>query len=160
MQVAKELKSLVRRFKFNDAIEAKGEDKARIHYGTSAQEVIAVFAKYNLDAMEYGMVCYDEWEEEPEVKDEEGNVITEAKPESIEEYTEIETQETGETTKNVKYSIIYLMMLKGMQEQQAIIDDLKARIAFNLTHLWLSKFNLAYFWYKPKRGKTRRKIVF
>ena len=73
-QVAKELKSLVRRFKFNDAIESKGTDKARIHYGTSSQEVIAVFEKYGLDAMQYAMVCYDEWEETPEVKDEEGNV--------------------------------------------------------------------------------------
>lgn len=74
VQVAKELKSLVRRFKFNDAINLKGESNARIHYGTSAQEVIAVFTKYNLDAMEYGMVCYDEWEEKLEVKDEEGNI--------------------------------------------------------------------------------------
>ena len=80
MQVAKELKSLVRRFKFNDAIELKGENKARIHYGTSAQEVIAAFTKYNLDAMEYGMVCYDEWEENLEVKDEEGNIIQPYRP--------------------------------------------------------------------------------
>lgn len=63
-----------------------------------------------------------------EVKDEDGNIITEAKPEGIEEYTEVETQETGETTKNVKYSVIYMMMLKAMQEQQEIINDLKARI--------------------------------
>ena len=67
-----------------------------------------------------------------EVKDEEGNVITEAKPESIEEYIETETQETGEVTKNVKYSIIYMMMLKGMQEMRAEytseIEALKSRI--------------------------------
>ena len=39
------------------------------------------------------------------------------------------------------------------------INDFKARIAFNLTQFWLSKFNLAYFWYKPEGIKTRRKIV-
>lgn len=38
------------------------------------------------------------------------------------------TSIAAETTKNVKYSVIYMMMLKGMQEQQAIINDLKARI--------------------------------
>lgn len=63
-----------------------------------------------------------------EIIDAEGNIIQEAKPESIEEYTEFETQETGEVTKNVKYSIIYMMMLKGMQEQQEIINALKERI--------------------------------
>ena len=74
-QVAIELKGLMRRFKFNDAIETKGIDNARIHYGTSAQEVISVFEKYGLDAMRYAMVCYDEWEEE---RDEEGNITIEA----------------------------------------------------------------------------------
>ena len=78
--VAMELKGLVRKFKFNDAIEAKGADNARIHYGTSAQEVIAVFAKYGLDAMRYAMVCYDEWEEELEIVDDEGNVTQEYRP--------------------------------------------------------------------------------
>lgn len=63
-----------------------------------------------------------------ELKDDDGNITQEAKPETIEEYTEIETVETGETTKNVKYSVIYMMMLKGMQEQQEIINDLKSRI--------------------------------
>ncbi len=63
-----------------------------------------------------------------ELKDDDGNITQEAKPEIIEEYTEIETVETGETTKNVKYSVIYMMMLKGMQEQQAMIDSLKSRI--------------------------------
>lgn len=79
-QIAIELKGLMRRFKFNDAIETKGEDKARIHYGTSAQEVISVFEKYGLDAMQYAMVCYDEWEEQEEIKDEEGNIIQEYRP--------------------------------------------------------------------------------
>lgn len=72
--VAKKLKNLVKKFKFKDAIESKG-DLARIHYGTSAQGVIEAFEEQELDAMSYAMVCYDEWEEE---LDEDGNVITEA----------------------------------------------------------------------------------
>lgn len=37
-----------------------------------------------------------------------------------------------------------------------IINDFKARIASDLTHFWLSKFDLAYFRYKPKRIETGR----
>jgi hypothetical protein len=77
--IAKDLKQLMKKFKFNDAIEAKG-DNARIHYGTSAQEVIATFEKHGLNAMEYAMVCYDKWDEQPEELDEEGNVVVEYKP--------------------------------------------------------------------------------
>jgi hypothetical protein len=77
--VAKDLKQLMKKFKFNDAIEAKGE-KARVHYGTSAQEVIATFEKHGLDAMEYAIVCYDEWDEQEEIKDENGNKFVEYRP--------------------------------------------------------------------------------
>ena len=55
-------------------------------------------------------------------------VITEAVAEHIEKYIELETIETGETTKSVKYSVLYMMMLKGMQEQQEIINSLTKRI--------------------------------
>ena len=34
----------------------------------------------------------------------------------------------GTTTKSVKYSIFVPMLIKAIQEQQAIITDLKARI--------------------------------
>ena len=61
------------------------------------------------------------------VLSEDGVVLEEATYKD-EEYTELETVETGETTKNVKYSVIYMMMLKAMQEQQETINDLKARV--------------------------------
>lgn len=61
------------------------------------------------------------------VLSEDGVVLEEATYKD-EEYTEFETVETGETTKNVKYSVIYMMLLKAMQEQQEIINDLKARV--------------------------------
>ena len=82
--VAKELKGLMKSFRFNDAIASKG-DEARIHFGTSAQTVKATFEKYGLVAEDYALLCYDEWEAEYEqvvdteaILDEEGNVITEA----------------------------------------------------------------------------------
>jgi len=53
--------------------------------------------------------------EEREVVDEEGNVT-------------IERVDLGTTTKSVKYSVFVPMLIKAMQEQQEIINDLKARI--------------------------------
>lgn len=69
-------------YKFNDAIEKKGEG-ARWHFGLIAQRVKEAFEAEGLDAFEYGLLCYDEWEEVPEVLeqvDEEGNVVVEAIP--------------------------------------------------------------------------------
>jgi len=53
--------------------------------------------------------------EEQEVIDEEGNITT-------------ERVDLGTTTKSVKYSVFVPMLIKAMQEQQEIINDLKARI--------------------------------
>lgn len=60
-------------YKFNDAVEAKG-DGARWHFGVIAQRVKEAFEAEGLDAFAYGVLCYDEWSEELETKDEEGNV--------------------------------------------------------------------------------------
>lgn len=78
-QVAIELKANMKKFKFNDAIESKGE-KARIHFGASAQTVKSIFEKYGLNGFDYAILCYDEWEEQEEVKDEEGNIIEPYRP--------------------------------------------------------------------------------
>ncbi|QNJ57334.1 tailspike / endo-glycosidase [Pseudomonas phage Dolphis] len=48
-------------YKFNDAVEAKG-DGARWHFGLIAQRVKEAFESEGLDAFEYGLLCYDEWE--------------------------------------------------------------------------------------------------
>jgi hypothetical protein len=75
-----------RLFRFKDAVEKKG-DSARTHAGLVAQQVIEAFASEGLDALRYGVVCYDKWDDEyedvevvdmPEVLDEKGNVISPA----------------------------------------------------------------------------------
>lgn len=95
------------------------EDK---QIGVIAQEIEQIFPSLIFETKDTKQV---EVTKTREVTDEEGNVTTE-------EYTETETVETGEVTKNVKYSVIYMMMLKGMQEMRAEytaeINDLKARI--------------------------------
>lgn len=57
---ATQLKGMIRKFKWNSSVEEKG-DGARWHVGVMAQEVRDVFAEQGLDAHEYGLLCYDEW---------------------------------------------------------------------------------------------------
>lgn len=81
-----------------------GDDLKQI--GVIAQEVEQIFPS---------LVYERELTENIETVDEEGNVTSEIKP-------------TGETAKAVKDSIFTYILLKAVQEQQEIINDLKARI--------------------------------
>lgn len=69
-----------RQFKFNDAVSEKGAEGARWHFGVIAQQVKEAFEAEGLDPFAYGLLCYDEWPETPEVRDETGNVIDAARP--------------------------------------------------------------------------------
>ncbi len=59
-RVAVAAKGLLKAYKYNDAVEAKG-DGARWHIGIMAQELKAAFEAEGLDAHEYGMFCWNEW---------------------------------------------------------------------------------------------------
>lgn len=63
IRVAKKLKSLIVRYKFIDAVEEKGRE-ARWHFGVIAQEVEKAFAEEGLNASDYGLFCYNEWEDQ------------------------------------------------------------------------------------------------
>jgi hypothetical protein len=52
-------------FKFNQAVETKG-DGARWHIGVIAQQVKEAFESEGLDAFAYGLLCYDQWEDQYE----------------------------------------------------------------------------------------------
>lgn len=69
--VAARCKGLVRAFRFKGA-------SGRIHFGMIAQEVAAAFEAEGLDPFAYGIVCYDEWEAQGAILDDEGNVVSEA----------------------------------------------------------------------------------
>jgi hypothetical protein len=58
--VAKRIKSLMRTFKFKDAVAEKG-DGARIHVGVIAQDVHDAFVAEGLDPYKYGLFCSDTW---------------------------------------------------------------------------------------------------
>jgi hypothetical protein len=70
---------MIRKFKFNDAIEKKGIDNARIHYGVGAQSIINKMKEFGLDPMAYGFVCYDRWDAVEEQRAEDGTILVEAK---------------------------------------------------------------------------------
>lgn len=63
---ALDIKDSIGIFKFKDAVAQKG-DGARDHVGVLAQAVVTILESYDLNPFDYAFVCYDEWEEEPEV---------------------------------------------------------------------------------------------
>ena len=73
--VALKIKSSLKAFKWNDAVDKKG-DKARWHFGVYAQDIAEAFKSEGLNPDDYGMFCYDEWKEQPEIKDEDGNITS------------------------------------------------------------------------------------
>lgn len=103
-RVAVAAKGLMRKFRWRDAVEAKG-DAARTHFGIIAQDLQAAFAAEGLDAGDYAMfISTTWWETQTEVPaveavaealDEEGNVVTEA-VEAVDAYTRTDTYDTQE----------------------------------------------------------------
>lgn len=63
LAAAAEIKSNLRKYKWNSALAGKG-DGARIHFGANAQQVGQIMESHGLDPDEYGFYCYDEWEDE------------------------------------------------------------------------------------------------
>ena len=72
-------------FQFIDAVEKKGSEEARVHFGVIAQQVQEAFASEGLDVSKYALFCYDKWNDEYEdikvidaeaTYDENGNELT------------------------------------------------------------------------------------
>jgi hypothetical protein len=61
LAAAKELGKAIGTYKWLDMVAKKGKD-ARIHIGVTAQDVIRIMLNNGLDAMQYGLVCYDIWD--------------------------------------------------------------------------------------------------
>lgn len=59
---ARELKDNIIGYKWNQAVERKG-DGARWHFGWIAQRVKEIMEKHGFDAFEYGFLCFDEWDD-------------------------------------------------------------------------------------------------
>lgn len=73
---ALEIKSSICKYKFNDAVDLKG-DGARWHVGVKAQQIVDIMQSHNLNPFDYGFVCLDEWSELPQITDDFGDVAQE-----------------------------------------------------------------------------------
>ena len=62
LSVAAAIKGLIKKFRFTDAVAAKGDD-ARIHVGVIAQEVEQAFVDEGLDPRRYALFCEDTLED-------------------------------------------------------------------------------------------------
>lgn len=54
-------------YQYLDRVEAKGADGARWHFGAIAQRFVEAFARHGLEAHDYGFLCFDKWDYQPEV---------------------------------------------------------------------------------------------
>lgn len=55
-------------------------DAARQHIGMTVQGAISVLESHGLDPFVYGFICYDTWDELPEVQDEAGEIVQAHRP--------------------------------------------------------------------------------
>jgi hypothetical protein len=91
-RVAVVAKGLLRKYRWKDSVEAKG-DNARIHFGILAQDLQDAFTAEGLDAARYGMWCSDTWwETQTEVAAVEATEDIEA----VDAYTRTDNYDTAE----------------------------------------------------------------
>ena len=85
-------------FKYNDAVNEKGKDKARLHTGYVVQQIDSACKSHGVDVSTYGLYCHEEYPEETEeveveqtdgTKTKERKVIREASEHYSLRYTEV-----------------------------------------------------------------------
>ena len=85
-------------FKYNDAVDQKGKDKARLHTGYVVQQIDNACKSHGVDISQYGLYCHEEYPQETEeveveqkdgTKTKETKVIREASEHYSLRYTEV-----------------------------------------------------------------------
>ena len=85
-------------FKYNDAVDQKGKDKARLHTGYVVQQIDSACKSHGVDISQYGLYCHEEYPQETEeveveqadgTKTKERKVIREASEHYSLRYTEV-----------------------------------------------------------------------
>ena len=116
--VAKRISKGFKTFKWNSAVEEKG-DNARTHTGVIAQEVQQAFADEGLDVTKYAFFMSNTyWEKErvipavEEITDEEGNITQEAQPEhTVIDKWEVESEAPEGAVQKTRLGIRYPELL-------------------------------------------------
>lgn len=96
IDIAKKIKSLIKKYRFNDSFLIKG-DGARIHIGVIAQEVEAAFLEAGLDPNRYSLFCRDIWYEKN------GKILNEY------QYGAIEVERLG-----IRYDELFAFMIAAL----------------------------------------------
>jgi hypothetical protein len=120
-------------FQWLDSIATKGEN-ARLHAGATVQRVIEIMHAHGLDPFRYGFVCFDEWDEQPEiwsewdaqeeVRDEETDEVIQPAVEAGRELMQ-EYRPAGNRY-GFRHDQLTLFLLRGLAARQ---DALEARLA-------------------------------
>ena len=88
----------IAQFKYNDAVNEKGKDKARLHTGYVVQQIDNACKSHGVDVSQYGLYCHEEYPQETEeveveqadgTKTKEKKVIREASEHYSLRYTEV-----------------------------------------------------------------------
>jgi hypothetical protein len=69
-------------FKYNDAVDQKGKDKARLHTGYVVQQIDSACKSHGVDISAYGLYCHEEYPErteEVEVEQKDGTIKKETR---------------------------------------------------------------------------------
>lgn len=115
-KVATKLKGMIKKYKKVDAVEEKGTEKARYHFGVIAQDIAKVFEEFGLDPSRYGLFCYDKWDDEfivippvdEVVDDDTREILVKAQPEFI-----TQTRFAGERY-GIRYEELICFMISAM----------------------------------------------
>lgn len=115
-------------YRWLESIQAKGTD-ARIHIGTTVQNIITIMGAHNLDPFEYGFICYDRWDEQssyqaavpaqPPAIDAEGNVVVPAVP-AVDAHMEV-VREAGDLY-SLRNDQLSLFIARGLSARMAEIE--------------------------------------
>ena len=109
-------------FKYNDAVEQKGKDKARLHTGYVVQQIDKACTNHGVDVSAYGLFCHEEYPEETEeaeveqkdgTKTKERKVIHEADEHYSLRYTEALVVECAYLRRQIKELKERLEKLEG-----------------------------------------------
>jgi hypothetical protein len=122
------------RFQWRDAILEKGVDGARLHFGVIAQQVKEAFEAEGLDAFRYGLLCFNEWEDQfdevqEQAKDAGGNLLWDeqdngARLPRVSVRRELRT--AAGSRYGVRYDELWALMIAAERQRN---DTMEARLA-------------------------------
>ena len=120
LRVAKTIASQVLAYRWNDAIEAKG-DAARIHFGILAQNVKAAFEAEGLNPFAYAMLCKDALYEEVSHEDQSG--IAEGKPPRTKLIPKLGPDGQQVERYGVRYSELAMFVVAAQEQRLAALES-------------------------------------